>query len=194
MAAGFDFDNLVGFDTSRLGPISELRKRAESGEAQAQYLLGNVYYYGLNQYDYKYKPDSAEAMKWFLMAAENGHAAAMYQVGRMKNREQALGWYKRSAEDGYKWAQLHLGEIYMHFMSERLGVTKDYAEAYFWLSLATALESPSRNFAEHRETAKGYLSPEKLKEVEKRLEEWKKNPPVDFRVITSKQALPVSAG
>ena len=55
-----------------------LHKAAEQGDADAQYILGLMYYEG------KGVPQNfAETAKWFLKAAEQGDAYAQYNLGLM---------------------------------------------------------------------------------------------------------------
>lgn len=58
------------------GQDSELIRKAESGDAEAQYELGNNYYFGFSGFS----TNEEEADKWFLKAAEQGHAKAQYRI------------------------------------------------------------------------------------------------------------------
>ncbi len=51
--------------------LKEWRPLAEQGDANAHYLLGTMYADGKGV-----PQDSAEAMKWYRLAAEQGYAAA----------------------------------------------------------------------------------------------------------------------
>jgi len=51
-----------------------LRSLAEQGHAEAQYNLGVMYDYGEGVPE-----DDAEAMKWFRLAAEQGHQHAIWR-------------------------------------------------------------------------------------------------------------------
>lgn len=53
-----------------------LKKAAVSGEPDAQYHLGNIYRKGLGV-----KKSNAEAVKWFRLAAKQGHGKARKQLG-----------------------------------------------------------------------------------------------------------------
>jgi TPR repeat protein len=59
--------------------IDALRARAEAGDAEAQYLFGNMYAFGLGGFP----QDDAEAMRWHRLAADQGHAGAQYELGNM---------------------------------------------------------------------------------------------------------------
>ena len=56
-----------------------LKKAASSGEANAQYYLGNIYRKGLGV-----RKSNAEAVKWFRLAAKQGHGKARKQLGGCK--------------------------------------------------------------------------------------------------------------
>ena len=74
-----------------------------------------------------------EAVKWYRLAAEQGHAKSQHRLGRMystgegvsENDAEAVKWYRLAAEQGYAPAQLNLGDMY----SVGNGVPQDYAEA-----------------------------------------------------------------
>jgi TPR repeat protein len=84
---------------------SELRPRAEQGDAEAQFNLGSLYYQGLGvSQDYK------EAVKWLLKAAEQGHIFSQATLGTVyaegvqgvvpKEPPRALMWYIKAAAQG----------------------------------------------------------------------------------------------
>ena len=60
-----------------------------------------------------------EAMKYYLDAADRGHAGAMndlggvfeYGIGVPKNLTTALTWYERAAEFGHAGAMAHIGQL-----------------------------------------------------------------------------------
>jgi hypothetical protein len=103
----------VKADTPDTGIEDEL-SRAEQGDADAQYKLGNNYYFGLGV-----NQDLAEARRWYLKAAENGHSEAQYSVGYNfenglfvdTNIDEARIWYRKSAAQGYALAVSALDRI-----------------------------------------------------------------------------------
>lgn len=181
IAAKIAYEEQVQRSITDLGGPGDDFTKAKAGDAAAQYRLGNVYLYG-TQFE---KRDVAEAMKWFHMAAEQKYHPAEYQVGRMyangfsvgEDKKEAVKWYRISAEGGYKWAQIHLGEIYMHFLAEQFGAQRDFPEAYFWLSLGTVKEDFNSDFVRDRDAAEGYLKPEEVDAVKKRVKEWQATHP-----------------
>ena len=58
--------------------IDALRVRAEAGDAEAQFLLGFSYDIGRGV-----PQDDAEAVRWYRLAADQGHAGAQYELGNM---------------------------------------------------------------------------------------------------------------
>ena len=57
-------------------PITELRRQAEQGDANAQYNLGIRYVTGIGV-----PQDRAEAIRWYRLAAEQGHVLAQSTLG-----------------------------------------------------------------------------------------------------------------
>jgi TPR repeat protein len=84
-----------------------------------------------------------EAMKYYLNAADRGHAGAMTDLGGVfefgtgvpKNLATALVWYERAAELGHAGAMTHLGQLSEH----GLDVPQDFANARRWYEKAAAL-------------------------------------------------------
>jgi TPR repeat protein len=57
------------------------KKKAESGDATAQYELGWMYQFSVGAPE-----DSAEAVKWYRLAADQGHSVAQVTLGLMYYR------------------------------------------------------------------------------------------------------------
>jgi TPR repeat protein len=55
--------------------------------------------------------DDAEAIRWYLKAAEQGNADAQNNLGLMYQTE-AIKWYLKAAEQGNTGAQFNLGLMY----------------------------------------------------------------------------------
>ena len=111
--------------------LADLRASAETGAAEAQWILGGMYVTGLGV-----PQDAAEAVAWYRRAAEQGHTRAQYNLGGMyreglgvpQDAAEAVAWYRRAAEQGNATAQSNLGGMY----AEGLGVPQDAAEAVAW--------------------------------------------------------------
>ena len=92
----------------------ELVKKAEAGDAKAQYDLGSGYCLGEGV-----TKDKKEAVKWFRMAAEQGNAKAQCALGVCyyggdgvtKDYKEALKWLTKAAEQGIPEAKGILGAI-----------------------------------------------------------------------------------
>ena len=194
--------------------IASLRKRAEAGDAEAQFNIGSMYENGSGV-----KQDYVEAAKWYRKAAERGDARAQYNLGILNQNgwgvpqdvTEAVKWYRKAAVQGSAAAQYNLGFMYLN----GTGVPQDYAEAekwyrkaaeqgdvdalqilglayylgkwvpqdfvqsYFWFSLAASRASGDdykQASAAKAQVAKS-LTPEKLKEAQRKVREWEKSHP-----------------
>ena len=79
----------------------ELRVKAEAGDADAQYELGYWYRNGGGGVE----KDGAEAGKWTMRAAEQGHLVAKglcfeKGYGVTEDKTEAVQWFRRSAAQG----------------------------------------------------------------------------------------------
>ena len=115
--------------------LSALRKKAEQGDAKAQFNLGIAYFDGQGVPE-----DKKEALKWFRLAAEQGNAKAQYNLGVVyfdgqgvpKDSKEAVKWYRLAADQGFAEAQFNLGWAYFFGYA----VPQDYKEAVKWYRLA----------------------------------------------------------
>ncbi len=102
-------------------------RKAEQGNAEAQYLVGKKHYDDKNY---------EEGVKWIRWAAEQGVADAQRYLGVCYGNGQgveqddaeAVKWFRKAAEQGAAKAQYDLGVCYNY----GLGVEQDYAEAVKW--------------------------------------------------------------
>ena len=84
--------------------VSSVVKAAESGDIEAQYWLGVLYYSGQGVSE-----DFKKAIYWFEKAAYRGHVGAQYELGWMyyygrgvsKNVKKARYWFEKAAEQGH---------------------------------------------------------------------------------------------
>ena len=80
------------------------------------------------------------AVRWYKLAADQGHAKAQYNLGVMydmglgvsRNYKVAVRWYKLAADQGHAMAQFAMGSMY-EFGD---GVPTNYKEAARWYKLA----------------------------------------------------------
>lgn len=96
--------------------FKEVQKLAESGEAEAQYILGYAFYTGKSV-----EQSDVEALAWWNKAAKQGHREADAYVGlgykegfggSLINQDEARRRFKRAAGKGSPLAQLLLGIEY----------------------------------------------------------------------------------
>jgi len=111
--------------------MRELKPLAEQGDARAQFMLGEMYHFGMGV-----SMDSVEAIRWLRTAADQGDPDAAYRLGVIYSRghgfpmdlNEAAKWYQLAINRGNTKALYDLGE--MHY---RAG---DYKEALKWLRSA----------------------------------------------------------
>jgi TPR repeat protein len=81
----------------------------EVGEPNAQYIIGEMYYYGLGV-----KEDYAEAAIWFRKAAEQGNPESQFVIGKMyyygvgvkEDHAEAAIWFRKAAKQGHVRARV----------------------------------------------------------------------------------------
>jgi hypothetical protein len=113
----------------------ELKEKAESGDAEAQYKLGRCYYFGCG-----ITKNQEEAFQWYMKSAQKGNSFGQAAVGASyagglgieKNENAAFEWMKKSAEQGNTEAEYALGVFYYNAK----GTKKDEIEANKWLQKA----------------------------------------------------------
>lgn len=115
--------------------VSYFKKSAEFGNAKAQRMLGDCYFWGEG-----IREDKREAVKWYLLAAGQGDAEAQrilgdcysWGEGIREDKSEAVKWYRLAAEQGNAEAQWRLGACY-YFGT---GIREDKQEAVKWFRLA----------------------------------------------------------
>ncbi len=115
--------------------IDEYREKADSGDAEAQYLLGEAYQEG-SGVERSYE----NAAKYYRLAADQGHARAQQKLGYLylygwgveKDYDEAVKYLQLSANQEDAEAQSNLAYMYSH----GYGVPKSYEKAleYYQLS------------------------------------------------------------
>ena len=86
------------------------KKSADKNNAEAQVLLGLMYYNGEGV-----ERDRFESYRLYKKAAEQGYAEAQYRLGKIiyeDNQYEGFKWYKKAAEQGNVEAQYELSELY----------------------------------------------------------------------------------
>jgi len=111
--------------------ITAVEARAESAEAEAEFLMGTAYAEGLG------KPmDPEQAVAWYRRAAAQEHILAQHNLGNVyfsgtgvpQSDEQAVSWWTLAAEQGDAIPQFRLGQMY----EQGRGVAQDLEIAVAW--------------------------------------------------------------
>ena len=166
--------------------LSELTRKAEQGDAEAQYNLAMVYDVGVGV-----TKSYAESGKWYLKAANQGLAEAQFQLGvryfefsksGKDNFVTAFAWFFKAANQGIAEAQYNVGVMYQLGR----GVPQNKLEAYKWFNIAGAQGYAKAIFA--RETVGAELRPEQLIEADRRAAAFK--PKRAFIALASNPAGP----
>jgi len=118
---------------------------AEQGDADAQYQLGDAYYYGTGV-----KRDYVEAITWYWQAANQEHAEAQYNLalayyegeGLVQDYAQAVTWWEKAAIRGHVDAQYELGKAY----TSGEGVAPYDTQAIYWLEQAAKQGHPDAQY------------------------------------------------
>lgn len=151
------------------------RQAAEQGNSDSQYRLGGFYHFG-----WGVPKDDAQAFAWMKKAAEQENAVAenflsvLYSEGWgvPKDDAHAIFWLRRAAEDGNAYSQYSLGWAYEDGIGH---VYQDYAEAYYWLDLATQEDDSHKDrkkALKRRNEAALHLTPEELSTEQERVRVW----------------------
>jgi len=154
----------------------EILPLAKAGNADAEHLLGLMYYMGRGvPQDYK------QALAWHRKAAAKGKADAQYVVGAMyytgnaviQDHKQAVVWFRKAAEQGHADAQQVLGLMYRYHIG---GMPQDNVIAYMLWNLAAAngREIP----AEQRAAVAKAMTPEQIEEGQALSAPWKPGTPL----------------
>ncbi|MBT4357135.1 MAG: sel1 repeat family protein, partial [Proteobacteria bacterium] len=146
-----DFDNgIAAFDKGDFaGALVQWEPLAKKGDADAQFNVGLLYEQGkgvpvdgsTKAMDYEIAAQNyVTAMKWYTLAAAQGHVFAQTNLGAMydrgagvlENDKIAVKWYTLAAKQGFAVAQSNLGAMY----DNGEGVEQDYKSGAKWYTLA----------------------------------------------------------
>jgi TPR repeat protein len=114
--------------------LNRLLEIAETGEAQAMFLLGRVY--DLSRDACSIEPDIVAARSWYERAADANCALAQFALGNMheygegapKDEVVARHWYECAAKQGYAEAQMS----YARMLQRGLGGNQSNSDAASW--------------------------------------------------------------
>lgn len=135
----FLFLILCSASLSKADEFSELRAKARSEDAVAQYNLASFYANKERKGKGKAKDDK-NAVLWYAKASEQGLASAQFDLGRMyitgrgvtRDVELGIAWQLKAAEQGLANAQFAIGQRY----SLGVGVAQDHQQALLLISKA----------------------------------------------------------
>lgn len=156
--------------------LKECIPLANAGVADAQHLLGLMYYMGRGvARDYK------QAMAWHRKAAQQGKADAQYVVGAMyytgnavpQDHKLAVQWFRKAAEQGHAEAQHALGLMYRYHVA---GMPQDVVIAYMLWNLAAA--SGNLNAVEQRASIAKQMTQEQIEEGQAMSRAWRPGSPL----------------
>ena len=126
--------------------------------------------------------DYSEAMRWFRLAAEQGHAEAQFNLGARyatgrgvpEDDREAVRWYRLAAEQGNFRAQFNLGSMYRNGE----GVPQDYVQAHKWFNIAaSSAEADDREkSAASRDRVAALMPPRQIAEAQRLAREWRPGP------------------
>lgn len=128
----------TGIQAYELGNYTEafeiLLPLAVSGNVQAQSSVAGIYDLGLGV-----EANRVEAIKWYRLAAEQGHPVAQHNLGELYYEQEQFGkaatWYRKAAEQNFPFALDALGDMYLR----GIGVPQDDREAAKLYSKAAGL-------------------------------------------------------
>jgi TPR repeat protein len=156
--------------------LKECTPLAQAGMADAQHLLGLMYYMGRGvPRDYK------QAMLWHRKAALQGKADAQYVVGAMyytgnavpQDQKTAIAWFRKAAEQGHAEAQSALGLMYRYHVA---GMPQDVVLAYMLWNLAAA--NGNANAIEQRASVSKQMTQEQIEEGQAMSRGWRPGTPL----------------
>jgi TPR repeat protein len=156
--------------------LKEIAPLAKAGNADAEHLLGLMYYMGRGvQRDYK------QAFAWHYKAAVQGKADAQYVVGAMyytgnavpQDQKMAVTWFRKAAEQGHAEAQHALGLMYRYHVA---GMPQDVVIAYMLWNLAAA--NGNSNATEQRAAIARQMTQEQIEEAQALSRTWKPGTPL----------------
>lgn len=131
-----------------LKTIDSLTARAESGDANAQLLLAQMYQNGKGV-----AKDDAAAIQWYSKAADLGSVEAKYKLaqrykngiginGDDKDTKRAFAYAHNAAELGHPMAQFVVGKMYL----DGVGVDSNIASGMQWLTTAAGQGNPMAQY------------------------------------------------
>lgn len=152
----------------------QVRAKARTGDADAQYEIGRLYAKGKGVWH-----NYPEAAKWYLLAAQQGHVEAQLSLGILyeegtgvpRDLSKAAHWYRKAAEQSDARAQMRVGYMY----GTGRGVAVDHVQAYLWYSLAA--KKGDKLARENQKAAADQLTSADLARARALVRDWKPSRP-----------------
>lgn len=131
---------------------SILKKLADRGHCDSQYLIGDCYANGFGTP--KGKQDFGQAYSYFTLAAKHGHPDAAYRAGTCyekgwgcrRDAAKAVQFYRKAASQGHPGAQYRLGTAELN---GELGLKRSAREGVKWLKRSAESATPEFPHALH---------------------------------------------
>jgi len=145
----------------------------EPTDPESQYERGYQYYWG---YGGALRSER-QAMKWYLLAAEQGHAQAQYEIGTAfyfgrflveRDYQEAAKWYQMAADQNDRFAQNALCRMY----ARGEGVPQNDITGYMWASLVLD-EGYNPDATETRKELEERMTPDQIAEAQRLAREWR---------------------
>jgi hypothetical protein len=142
----------------------EVAKAAEMGDASAQFRVGEA----LLHDPVRSNENSASAVRWLQLAADNGNTEAMVLLGRLSRSgvgilqdfDRSAKWIQTAAVRGNIAGMLELGRLYR----DGVGVDKNLVQAYAWFNRAAAANN--LDAVPEREAISRQLTAEELRNAQ----------------------------
>lgn len=156
--------------------LKEITPLARAGHADAQHLLGLMYYMGRGV-----PRDDRQAFEWDYKAAQQGIPAAEYVIGAMyytgravpQDQKLAVSWFRKAAEHGEPDAQYALGLMARHHVA---GMPENSVAAYMLWSLAAA--RGHRKAGEQRDDLARHMTGRQINEAQTLSRNWRPGMPL----------------
>jgi TPR repeat protein len=159
--------------------LQEIVAPARAGNADAQHVLGLMYYMGRGV-----PRDYAQAFAWDYKAAVQGLPAAEYVIGAMyytgnavpQDQVLAVSWFRKAAEHGHPDAQYALGLMYRYHVA---GLPEDPVLAYMLWDRAAA--KGHRNAGEQRAELARKMTEKQIQQAQCLSRRWQPGKPLPAR-------------
>ena len=116
--------------------------------------------------------DYKQTIKWYTLAAEQGHRSSQFNLGNMhrtgqgiiQDYKQAVKWYTLAADQGHRVARHTLGIMY----AAGQGVTQDFVVAHMLANISASNGMSSKL----RDLIATEMTPSELEQAQQKAREW----------------------